>query len=199
MNLDDLDAIHDYWFGEPLEEPAGEERMARWFRPAAAVDDHIRVTFGPLIPKASATEWDLSRLSQRQQTALVILLDQFPRQIHRGSGEAFASDAKARAIARLLVAEGQWRRFPSVARAFLFLPFEHSEDVADQDLSLLLFCEAIQAAPPASLADARLHLDFATKHRDIIRRFGRFPHRNVDLGRTSTPEEIEFLKGGRGF
>jgi uncharacterized protein (DUF924 family) len=199
MDLDDLDAVYTYWFGEPPEEPASEARMTRWFRPAAAVDDHIRATYGHLIAAARATEWDLSCLSQRQQIALVIVLDQFPRQIHRGSGEAFACDARALAIARALAADGQWRRFPPTERTFLFLPFQHSETVADQDLSLLLYAEAVQAAPPASRAGAQGALDFATRHRDIIRRFGRFPHRNADLGRTSTPEEIEFLKGGRGF
>ena len=146
---------------------------------------------------ARDTAWDLAALTRRQQVALIVMLDQFPRQIHRNSGDAFACDATALAIARRLTAN--WRRFFMVEQTFVMLPFEHSEDVADQDVAVKLYAERALEAPPDHLEACRDQLDYATKHRDIIRKFGRFPHRNEALGRESTPEEIEFLKGGRGF
>jgi len=169
-----------------------------WFRPTEEVDRHIGDTFGKYLEAAKMTEWDVDNLSRTEQVGLVLLLDQFPRHIFRTSGDAFAYDAKALSIARRLVAGG-FERFYPVERTFVALPFEHSEDLADQDYSTLLFAAEAVAAPLQAKDGLRAALDFATKHRDIIRKFGRFPHRNVVLGRESTPEEIEFLKGGRGF
>jgi uncharacterized protein (DUF924 family) len=128
----------------------------------------------------------------------VILLDQFPRNIFRTSGEAFACDGKARDLARRLI-DGR-NRFHRVERSFLFLPFEHSEEAADQDLSVFLFAEDAVSAPESWTGTSRIYLDYAAKHRDLIRKFGRFPHRNAVLGRPSTPEEEAFLKEhGRGY
>jgi uncharacterized protein (DUF924 family) len=130
---------------------------------------------------------------------LVILLDQFPRNIFRTSGESFAYDAKARTIARLLITLGR-ERFHRAERCFLYLPFEHSEDIGDQDLGVFLFAEDALSAPESWKDRSRLYLDFATKHRDLIRKFGRFPHRNQMLGRDSTAEEEAFLAAnGRGY
>jgi uncharacterized protein (DUF924 family) len=195
-----LTDIHRYWFGE-LNSPAdkvGRERIDIWFKPTKDVDDHIRDTFGKYLEAARETEWDVDNLARMEQVGLVILLDQFPRQIHRDSGDAFAYDAKALSIARRLLAAGPDRFWP-VERTFVALPFEHSEDIADQDYAVLLFAAEAVAAPADARDGLRMALDFATKHRDIIRKFGRFPHRNAALGRESTPEEVEFLKGGRGF
>ena len=97
-----------------------------------------------------------------------------------------------------LVADGL-DRFWLYEQSFVCLPFEHSEEIADQDLSVMLYARMAVEAPDGWLANRRELVDYATKHRDIIRKFGRFPHRNVVLGRTSTPEELEFLKGGRGY
>lgn len=196
-----LTDIHRYWFGE-LNSPSDiipPDRLTMWFRPTAEIDDHIRDTFGKYLAAAKATEWDVSHLTQKEQIGLVVLLDQFPRQIFRDSGDAFAYDAKALAIARALVAGGDIARFHRAERTFLFLPFEHSEDLADQDYSTLMFAAEAVSAPELAKEGLRQALDFATKHRDIIRKFGRFPHRNAVLGRESTPDEVEFLKGGRGF
>ena len=201
MDVKVLDDIHRYWFGDlsAPDQPVGEERVQRWFRPTEAIDAHIRDTWGGYFDEAGAANWDLPWLTREQQLGLIILLDQFPRQIWRASGEAFAYDAAALAIARQLTADGGWRRFWPVEQTFLFLPFEHSENLADQDRALLLFAAAACEAPAALVEWCRGGQDFATKHRDIIRKFGRFPHRNAMLGRESTPEEVEFLKGGRGF
>ncbi len=127
------------------------------------------------------------------------MLDQFPRNLHRTSGGAFEYDPIARGHANHLIAGGV-DRFYLVERPFLFLPFMHSEDVADQDNCLLLLATEAVSCPESWVDTFRGNLDFATKHRDLIRKFGRFPHRNVMLGRASTPEEAEFLeKNGRGF
>ena len=195
-----LTDIHRYWFGglnSPTDTVAPEQ-VKTWFEPTKEVDEHIRDTFGKYLEPAKETEWDVDNLSRMEQVGLVILLDQFPRQIHRESGDAFAYDEKALSIARRLLAAGPQRFWPA-ERTFVFLPFEHSENLADQDYAVLMFAAEAVAAPEVAKDGLRMALDFATKHRDIIRKFGRFPHRNVVLGRESTPEEVEFLKGGRGF
>ena len=195
-----LTDIHRYWFGElnsPTDEVA-QERIDTWFKPTKEVDDHIRDAFGRYLEAAKATEWDVDNLARMEQIGLVILLDQFPRQIHRESGDAFAYDEKALSIARRLLAGGPDRFWP-VERTFVALPFEHSEEIADQDYAVLLFAAEAVSAPDHLKESRRNQLDYATKHRDIIRKFGRFPHRNAVLGRESTAEEVEFLKGGRGF
>ena len=192
-----LDDVYAYWFGEAVT-PVPKERLDMWFRPTEAIDSHIRETFGPHLDAARAADWDLRRLTPRQQIALVVLLDQFPRHIWRKTGEAFAYDARALSVAKALVSAGAAHFLP-MERTFLFLPFEHSENPADQDESVMRFAVEAMNAPEAGKDGSRSALDYATKHRDIIRKFGRFPHRNAMLGRESTPEELEFLKGGRGF
>ena len=195
-----LTDIHRYWFGElnsPTDKVA-QERIDMWFKPTKEIDDHIRDAFGRYLEAAKATEWDVDNLARMEQIGLVILLDQFPRQIHRESGDAFAYDDKALSIARRLLATGLERFWPA-ERTFVVLPFEHSEDAADQDYAVLLFAAEAVSAPDHLKESRRNQLDYATKHRDIIRKFGRFPHRNALLGRESTAEEEEFLKGGRGF
>jgi uncharacterized protein (DUF924 family) len=120
--------------------------------------------------------------------ALILLLDQLPRNLFRGSPEAYACDAQARSAARQAVARGFDRTMPSVRRWFVYLPFEHSEELADQEASLALF-----GALPSS-ADNDNALRSVRRHHEIITRFGRFPHRNQILGRPSTAAELEFLK-----
>ncbi len=195
-----LGDVYRYWFGTlsgPDDYPADKAEI--WFKQSDATDAHIRTTFGAAIPAATAVKWDVAELSREEQVGLVILLDQFPRNIFRTSGEVFSYDAKARTIARLLLDLGR-ERFFRVERGFLYLPFEHSEDIADQDYSVFLYAEDAVSAPEAWKVTARLYLDFATKHRDLIRKFGRFPHRNVMLGRSATAEEEAFLKvSGRGY
>jgi uncharacterized protein (DUF924 family) len=195
-----LDDIYRYWFGALAgSEDYPEDKAGMWFKRSDDTDAFIRDNFGASVPEAAKREWIRAELSRQQQIAMVILLDQFPRNIFRTTAEAFAYDAKARAVARELLKLGD-DRFYFAERAFLYLPFEHSEDGADQDLSVLLFAEAAVAAPDALKDNFRMFLDYATKHRDLIRKFGRFPHRNQVLGRKSTSEEEEFLKvSGRGF
>jgi uncharacterized protein (DUF924 family) len=193
-----LDA-YTYWFGElksPTDIPAEKQEM--WFSAKPETDEYIRNTFGKYLEAAKSTEWDLANLSRMEQVGLVVLLDQFPRNIHRTTGDAFAYDSKARSVARELLRNGG-QDYYLVERQFVSLPFMHSEDVADQDYSVWYCANELMLAPPSHTDRMRQGLDYATKHRDIIRKFGRFPHRNAMIGRESTPEEVEFLKGGRGF
>jgi uncharacterized protein (DUF924 family) len=164
---------------------AGPER---WFRKAAAFDEAIRLKFEPVHHRAARGEYDAWAKTADGALALVILLDQFPRNLYRDSGHAFATDPKARAIARAAVEAGFDREVEPMLRNFFYLPFEHSEDLADQDFGLALCAEA---GNPDDLKWAGLH-------REIIARFGRFPHRNAALGRATTAEEQEFLDEG-GF
>jgi uncharacterized protein (DUF924 family) len=200
MDRASLRDVHRYWFGE-LKAPDDlqKDRTRIWFKQSDEIDRHIRGTYGPLIPEAAAIAWDIGLLSREEAVALVVLLDQFPRNIFRDSAEAFAYDGKARETTRALIGTGV-DRFFRVERAALVLPFEHSEDVADQDYAVLLAAELAVGAPEALLEFCRDTLDYATRHRDIIRKFGRFPHRNAALGRESTPEEAAFIaEKGRGY
>lgn len=195
-----LTDVHHYWFGDlksPTDGPAPEKTKI-WFGAPVEVDNEIREKFAGYLDEAKAAEWDLAGLTRPEQMALVILFDQFPRHIFRTTGQQFAYDSKAKAIAGALI-DGGVARFYGPERLFLTLPFQHSENLSDQDYSVWLLAAEVVGAPEAAKGNMRNAFEFAYKHWDIIRKFGRFPHRNVFLGRESTPEELEFLKGGRGF
>ena len=160
----------------------------RWFEKDDAFDAEIRRRFLPTHEAAAAGKLTAWEQDAQGALALLILLDQFPRNMFRGSARAFATDPMARAIAAGALVRGFDARAPEGMRSFFFLPFEHSEDLADQER-----CIALNKA--AGDADG---LKWAEIHADIIRRFGRFPHRNAVLGRVTTPEEQAFLDGG-GF
>jgi uncharacterized protein (DUF924 family) len=195
-----LDDVYQFWIGtlaDPEDIPA--EKAEIWFKKSDETDNFIREKFGAAIPEAANIEWHLADLTREEQIGLIVLLDQFPRNIFRTSGESFAYDAKARALAKSLIEKG-WRQYPYCEQCFLMLPLEHSEDIADQDYCVQLFAERVVGAPEKLKESCRGQLDYATKHRDLIRKFDRFPHRNELLGRQSTPEEETFLKeNGRGF
>ncbi|HQT55599.1 MAG: DUF924 family protein [Phenylobacterium sp.] len=160
----------------------------RWFAKNPNFDAAIQLKFEPVHYMAALGRHDAWMATAEGSLALLILLDQFPRNLWRGTGHAFATDGKARLIARHAVATGQDLEIEPLLRPFVYLPFEHSEDMADQDEAVRL-CTAL--GDPETLR-------YAEMHRDIIQRFGRFPHRNVSLGRTTTPEEQAFLDEG-GF
>ena len=160
----------------------------KWFKKVTAFDEALRLKFEPVHHAAARGEYDAWAASAEGALALLILLDQFPRNLYRKSGHAFATDPKARAIARAAVEQGFDRQVDPILRNFFYLPFEHSEDLADQDYGLALCTEA-------GVAD---DIKWAGLHREVIARFGRFPHRNRALGRATTPEEQEFLDEG-GF
>ncbi len=178
---------------EVLEFWLGRERKA-WFAKDPAFDAEIRARFLPLYERAAAGGLGGWMQEPRSCLALVMLTDQFPRNMFRNSARAFVADAIAREAARTLLARGWDRALTLDERMFAYLPFEHSESVADQELCLALMREIAHTPETADLPE------WAEKHLRIIRRFGRFPHRNAALGRESTPEETEFLRQpGSGF
>lgn len=184
--------ILDFWFSEG----PGTFRKA-WFAKDDAFDASIRVRFGALVAPARDGALDGWAETAEGALALLILLDQFPRNLHRGSALAFASDPHARAIARRAVLERkQDLALHPVQRGFLYLPFEHGEAMADQDLSVALF-EGLRDSSAMTAPGGVI--DYAWRHRVVIQRFGRFPDRNAGLGRTSTPAEEVWLAAGGGF
>jgi uncharacterized protein (DUF924 family) len=179
--------VLSFWFaGNP------SQRRTIWFEKDDAFDTSCGA-FAAALAQAKAGALDGWAATPIGTLALVILLDQFSRNLHRGTPEAFAADAKARAVARAAVAAEYDQAVGPVERMFFYLPFEHSEDLADQEESVRLF-ETLRDALGART------IDYAHRHRDVIRRFGRFPHRNAALGRISTEEEEAYLaEPGAGF
>lgn len=155
-----------------------------WFESDEAVDSHIRERFQELHEALREQVPETWRSSARGCLAAVIVLDQFPRNMYRGTSRAFAADGAARSLAKEALMRGFDRELSIDERKFLYLPFEHSENPAEQARSIELF----------GTLESELDLDYARRHKEIIDRFGRFPHRNAVLGRISTPEEIEFIK-----
>jgi uncharacterized protein (DUF924 family) len=181
-----------FWFTEG----PGTYRRA-WFTRDDAFDTSIRDGFGSLVVPAREGALDGWAATADGALALLLMLDQFPRNLHRGSADAFAGDAHARAIARdLVLARGLDRTLHPVQRVFAYLPFEHGEALADQDLSVALF-EGLRDIPAMAAPEGAI--DYAWRHRLVIQRFGRFPHRNAALGRASTPAETAWLAAGGGF
>ena len=169
--------VLDFWFGE--------QARPLWWEKSERFDALVRATLGAAHEAAAAGALHGWQEAAEPCLALVILLDQVPRNIHRDTPRAFATDAKARAVARIGIERRFDAGFDADRRMFLYLPLEHSEDLADQELLVELVRERVGPGT---------YLDFAERHRDIIRRFGRFPHRNAILGRPSTEDEVEFLK-----
>ncbi len=182
-----------FWFGAPAEGVTpGRRRL--WFGKDATIDALIRTRFLPLHRQAASGELDAWREAPASCLALVLLLDQFSRHLYRDTPRAFACDPQARAIAAHGLACGFDAALSPVERAFLYLPFEHSEDATDQARAVALFA-AIRDLP-----DMRGFYDYALAHQRVIARFGRFPHRNAILGRPSTSEELAYLQEpGSGF
>lgn len=177
-----------FWFGVPGDRHYGKERI-QWFKKDDAFDAAIRARFEPLIEQALGGELSSWIATTDGTLAAIIVLDQFTRNVYRGTPRAFAGDVQALSLARKLVASSADRKLPGVRRMFVYLPFEHAEDLRTQEESLGLFKSLGEDEP----AHAGL-LKWAKSHHAIVARFGRFPHRNAILGRASTPEEVAFLR-----
>jgi uncharacterized protein (DUF924 family) len=184
--------VLSFWFADGPDTP-----RTAWFLRAASFDADCRERFAGTLREARLGRLDAWASTPRGALALSIVLDQFPRNLFRDSREAFASDTKAVAFARQAVARGFDRLLTPVERVFLYLPFEHSEDPRDQDEAVRLF-ETLSDTP--GMSGPGSVIDYAHRHRDVIRRFGRFPHRNAVLGRASTDAEKAYLdQPGAGF
>ena len=176
--------ILDFWYAGNI-----QDKRKAWFKKDPAFDDEIRNRFGRDVERAAGGELDAMADQPLGALALLILLDQFPRNLYRNDAKTFASDGKALEIAKASIAKGHDSDLTVVQKIFFYLPFEHSENLADQDQAVAL-CTA--------LGDED-YIKYAIAHRDVIAQFGRFPHRNEVMGRTSTQEEIEFMETFNSF
>lgn len=196
MHTDALNVL-DFWFG-PTDDPGHAQPREAWFKKDEAFDAEIARRFGPLIEQAlvgGIDDWLTRPVEPLPALARVIVLDQFTRNVFRGSARAFAGDAMALQTARALVASGADRSLTGVQRQFAYLPFEHAEDLSHQRTAVQLFQQL--AADEPTLAGL---VEWAQRHLEVVARFGRFPHRNAALGRPSTDEERAFLQTpGSGF
>jgi len=183
MNV--VDRVLSFWFQEEVLDLAadGDYRIA-WFKKNDAFDKAIKDQFEPDVIAAATGKYNALRKTVEGVLALTLLLDQFPRNIYRGSPKAFATDALALNIAKSAIANGLDESLGKTRRMFLYLPFEHSESLSDQNIAVRLF---------RGLNDERSYT-YALEHYYIISQFGRFPGRNKALGRDTTPEELDFLK-----
>jgi len=175
--------ILEFWFGT-TDMTVEIEKRAVWFRATPEFDRHLIESYAPVHERAASGALDHLMGTAEDCLTLIIALDQFPRNVFRGTARAFAADHKARDIARYALGRGYDRRFARWPKTFVYLPFEHSEELADQEKGIQLY---------AALGDEE-GMKAARGHHHAIRRFGRFPHRNAVLGRANTPEEEEYLK-----
>jgi len=180
--------VLDYWFS-----PGAEKK---WFHGGPQVDEEMRQKFGSVVEKAVQGEMKEWELEPKPSLALVLLTDQFTRSIYRNTAKAFAGDTRARIISRKFL-EGKTHNHLDLAyneRVFIYLPFEHSEDKEDQELSVSLMSKLVEDFKGTDHAEnSQAVLEFATRHKEVIDKFGRYPQRNKPLGRENTPEEEEFL------
>lgn len=189
-----IDDVLSYWFGAPAKTPADlEAKKQFWFSGGEAVDREVRARFSDLVAKARAGELNAWTETPRGTLALMILIDQFSRNLHRGTPEAFSHDPLCLELVRDGFDRGRFSDLDAVERMFLALPFRHAEDVEAQKRGVALAVTDALTAPPLLKDFLVYSVDWARKHLDVIVRFGRFPHRNKALGRTSTPEELEYL------
>jgi uncharacterized protein (DUF924 family) len=182
------DEVLDFWFGREGEEGYGEFREA-WFTKDPEFDREIRDRFKPVYEEAASGKLEDWKSDPQSCLALIIVLDQFPRNMFRGDARMYATDELACAAARYAVEHAYDRELRPSQRLFVYLPFEHSENLDDQRRSVELFRKLSVEIGSEDL------LGYALRHMEIVERFGRFPHRNEILGRATTAEEVEFLEG----
>ena len=187
---DRIQAIHDFWFGEIEEtEEYVRSRTKTWFANNSEFDQQIITQFADDYERAATGDLDGWMDSPHGCLSLVLLLDQFSRNMFRNDPKTWATDEKARAIAAHAIAQGLDQQLHPCERRFLYMPFMHSEEIDDQKHSVTLFKKLAEIDPLAKSA-----VPYAIKHAETIEQFGRFPYRNEVLGRTSTPEELEYLE-----
>ena len=194
------DTVLDYWFGDGLVTGWPTQPMGKvWFGGGAVIDQEIRTRFGSLVEAAvdgGLSDWE-PPLAHR--LALVVLLDQFTRNVFRGQAKAFAGDPRARALAGRTLAQGEDAALPLVGRVFMAMPLMHAEDLSSQTDCVRHFENLVAIAGPAHAGHLEQNLASAREHRDIVAAYGRFPHRNAVLGRTSTAGELAYLQAGKRF
>jgi len=196
MNNPDIQKILDFWFSDSeLDSPQLDSRMDRWFGANDELDEQIRREFGALIDLAQAGQLDEWANTPRGRLALIILLDQFARNVYRGTAQAFLHDKKALKLAIEGTLTGDHKKLNAVERMFFFMPLQHAESLKIQEKSVSVF-NALAKTVPGTLHETFLMTaQFAELHRDIVAEFGRFPHRNAVLGRPNSSAETAYLSG----
>lgn len=186
--------ILDFWFSAAtLDAPQIDSRMERWFSTDPAVDERIREEFGGLVDEALQGKLDHWAATTEGRLALILLLDQFSRNIHRGNVKAFAGDKRALKLCVEGSMDNEYRSLSPIQRVFFFMPLQHAESPGVQDKSVRIY-NALAEGVSETLRETFLTFaQFAELHRDIVAQFGRFPHRNRYLGRSNTPEEEAYL------
>jgi uncharacterized protein (DUF924 family) len=192
-------AILDFWLGELTDGMADDAHRKQWFTPDSGFDGRCRDRFEHLLSQAAEGALAGWLTAPKSALAYIVLCDQLPRNIHRATPAAFAWDELALAAARRGIEDGLDRHLVCDERAFFYMPFEHSEAILDQHTAVGLFTSLRDASPKDHRQTTGNYLRFAQQHRDIILRFGRFPHRNEVLGRSSSDAELEFVATGDGF
>ncbi|MBY4675825.1 DUF924 family protein [Marinobacterium arenosum] len=192
-----IDEILNFWFGELDEGFARPERGRLWWGGDADSDRAVAALFGRQVRQALNGELDHWSENPRGRLALILLLDQFTRMLFRGDGEAFAGDAQALRLCEEGLERQHDRALEFAERMFFYMPLEHAEQLAAQDRCVDCFMELLAEVPEHHKAEVQNALDYAHQHRDLIQRFGRFPHRNDALDRPSTPEELAYLNHNR--
>lgn len=188
-----MDEVLSFWFGPEAKTPAElRAKLGRWYQGGPALDDLIRKKFGALVEQALSGELDGWASTPRGRIALIVLLDQFTRSIFRDSPRAFEGDKKAQQLA--VEALDGLALFSVEERQFLIMPLLHAEELGLQEMGVHEMQDHVDAAPEELRPLFAMGLEQSRKYRDVIARFGRFPHRNAALARTSTPEEEDFLK-----
>jgi uncharacterized protein (DUF924 family) len=189
-----IDTLLDFWFGtEPDDAVVAKAQASLWWSKNKLTDDEIRSRFEAQVRAAAQGELDPWAATARGRLALILLLDQLPRNIYRETAQAFRHDGKALALSLEGLDLGKDRQLRPIQRVFFYLPLEHSECLAHQERSVECFSDLVATVPAEHKSIFEEYLNFAVRHRDIIARFGRFPHRNEILGRASTAEESAFL------
>jgi uncharacterized protein (DUF924 family) len=190
-------AVLEFWFGKDI--TSADELAARsqlWFVGGDSFDESVRERFEDLPQRALAGGLAGWRGHARTSLALVLVLDQFPRNLHRGEALAFAFDSLAYEVAVGAIEQGFDAELAPLEATFLYLPFEHAEDRGAQERCVSLFRALVARAPAELRSQFESYLSYALRHQEVIDRFGRFPHRNTTLGRESTPEEQVYLESG---
>jgi len=199
--MENPDTIHEFWFGTSRDDATvAAERAKLWWIKRDETDFAIRQRFESTVQKAARHELDAWAATPRGRLALIILTDQFPRNMYRNTPQAFAHDELARAWCREGLRGNVHRALRPIERVFFYLPLEHSESMDDQEQAVALFRELADEADAQAKEVFAGFLDYALRHREVIAQFGRFPHRNHILGRISTEAEVIFLnKPGSSF
>lgn len=189
-----LQDVLTFWFGDTYEDGfCHEDKNKIWFMGGEELDNTIKARFLSDLQEAETKSVEACSTSALEALAAIILLDQFSRNVYRGTAKAFSNDPKALAIAEGLVASDWWDELETIHKVFVLIPYEHSESLAVQNEGVRLMQVLSQHVPESQKAKVEGFLDYSIDHRDVIERFGRFPHRNALLGRKMTQKEEEYL------